>query len=240
MVNSAEDGLRTCIRLVLFVSVVAVVSFAQTSDTDKLARDILQQLVDMKTTESGVGSTPAAQALAERFREAGFAGDDLFLGGKIPRKQNVVVRLRGRGSSKPILLIAHLDVVEAEKEDWSPDLDPFKLIEKDGYFYGRGTQDVKEGATILAANMIRWKKESWVPARDIILALTADEENGADNGISWLLANHRDLIDAEYCVNTDSGDFDERNGKPFHISVSAAEKKYSAIYLKTTNRGGHG
>jgi acetylornithine deacetylase/succinyl-diaminopimelate desuccinylase-like protein len=152
----------------------------------------------------------------------------------------LVVRLRGRGEGKPILLLAHLDVVEAKKEDWSPDLDPFKLIEKDGYFYGRGTQDVKEGATFLAANMIRWKKEGWVPARDIIVALTADEESGDDNGVEWLLANHRDLINAEYCVNTDAGDFDERNGKPYHISVSAAEKKYSAIYLQTTNRGGHG
>ncbi|MGZ5141519.1 MAG: M20/M25/M40 family metallo-hydrolase, partial [Burkholderiales bacterium] len=240
MADSPEDGLRTSIRLLLFVSLAAVFSFAQTSDTDKLARDIFQELVDMNTTESGVGSTPAAQALAERFRRGGFSGDDLFVGGKVPRKQNVVVRLRGRGNAKPILLIAHLDVVEANKQDWSPDLDPFKLTEKDGYFYGRGTQDVKEGATILAANMIRWKKEGWVPARDIIVALTADEESGDANGISWVLANHRDLIDAEYCVNTDSGDFDERNGKPFHISVSAAEKKYSAIYLQTTNRGGHG
>ncbi|MGZ4787663.1 MAG: hypothetical protein ACXVZX_04030 [Terriglobales bacterium] len=130
MADSPEDGLRTSIRLLLFVSLAAVFSFAQTSDTDKLARDIFQELVDMNTTESGVGSTPAAQALAERFRRGGFSGDDLFVGGKVPRKQNVVVRLRGRGNAKPILLIAHLDVVEANKQDWSPDLDPFKLTEK--------------------------------------------------------------------------------------------------------------
>ena len=114
-------------------------------------------------------------------------------------------------------------------------------MKKTATFTGRGTQDVKDGATILAVNMIRWKKEGWVPARDIIVALTADEETGGDdNGIQWLLANHRDLIDAEYCINTDAGDFDERNGKPLHISVAAAEKKYSAIYLQATNRGGHG
>ena len=232
--------MQTCIRVVALVLLAAAGVFAQTSETDRLAHDIFKELVDMNTAESGVGSTPAAQMLAERFRQAGFGNDDIFLGGKIPRKQNVVVRLHGRGEGKPILLLAHLDVVEARKEDWSPDLDPFKLIEKDGYFYGRGTQDVKEGATFLAANMIRWKKEGWVPSRDIIVALTADEEAGDDNGVSWLLANHRDLIDAEYCINTDAGDFDERNGNPYHISIAAAEKKYSAIYLQTTNRGGHG
>jgi acetylornithine deacetylase/succinyl-diaminopimelate desuccinylase-like protein len=164
----------------------------------------------------------------------------LFVGGPEPRKQNVVIRLRGRGEGKPILLLAHLDVVEANKEDWSQGIDPFQFTEKDGYFYGRGTQDIKEGATMLAVNMIRWKQEGWKPSRDLILALTADEEGGSANGVSWLLNNHRDVIEAEYCINTDAGDFDERKGNPYHVSVSAAEKKYSAIYLQTTNRGGHG
>lgn len=206
----------------------------------QLARNILEQLVNIKTTESGVGSTPAAEALARRFRQAGYPASDVFVGGPNPRKQNVVVRLRGSGHGKPILLLAHLDVVEAHKADWSPGIAPFHFMEKDGYFYGRGTQDIKEGDAILSANMIRWKEEGWVPPRDIIVAMTADEETGDANGVSWLLAHHRDLIDAEYCINTDAGDFDERHGKPFHVSVSAAEKKYSAVYLETTNPGGHG
>jgi acetylornithine deacetylase/succinyl-diaminopimelate desuccinylase-like protein len=233
--------LRTVIRLIVFALVSGLISSAQSADVHQLARDIFKQIIEMKTTESGVGSTPAVEAIAERMKQAGYSGDDLFVGGPEPRKQNIVVRLHGRDkSAKPILLLAHLDVVEANKEDWSPDLDPFKLIEKNGFYYGRGTQDVKEGAAMLAANMIRWKQENWVPSRDIVLALTADEESGPANGVDWLLKNHRDLIDAEYCLNTDAGDFDEVNGKPYVVMVSSAEKKYVAIKLETRNRGGHG
>jgi len=232
---------RTCLRLPLLFCLISSFSAAQSSDVHQLAREIFKQIVEMKTTESGAGSTPAVEAIAGRMKQAGYSGDDLFVGGPEPRKQNLVVRLRGRDhSAKAILLLAHLDVVEANREDWSPDLDPFKLTEKDGYYYGRGTQDVKEGAAMLAANMIRWKQEGWVPARDIILALTADEEGGGANGVAWLLKNHRDLIDAEYCLNTDAGDFDEINGKPFIVTISSAEKKYVAIKLETHNRGGHG
>ena len=104
------------------------------------------------------------------------------------RKKNVVVRLHGQGKAEPILIFGHLDVVEAEKGDWSPDLDPFKLTERDEYFYGRGTQDMKGAATIAAVNFIRWKQEGWVPSRDLILALTGDEElYGDEDGIDWLL-----------------------------------------------------
>jgi acetylornithine deacetylase/succinyl-diaminopimelate desuccinylase-like protein len=229
-------------RLVLTALVIAFSFFgnAQTNDTQKLARQILEELVNVKSTESGVGSTPAVEVLMKYFRQAGFEGQDLFVGGPEPRKQNVVVRLHGRGVGKPILLLAHLDVVEANKEDWSPDLDPFKFIERDGYFYGRGTQDVKEGAALLAANMIRWQQEGWKPSRDLVLALTADEEGGTANGVDWLLKNHRPVIDSEYCLNTDGGDFDSRDGKPFVVKVAAGEKKYSAIRLETRNRGGHG
>lgn len=232
--------MRTCIRLFL-LSFFATFTFAQSTDVHQLARDVLKQLVEMKTTESGVGSTPAVEALVERFKQGGYSGQEIYVGGPEPRKQNIVVRLHGRDrSAKPVLLLAHLDVVEANKEDWSPELDPFKLTEKDGFYYGRGTQDVKEGAAMLAANMIRWKQEGWIPSRDIVLALTADEETGDANGVSWLLKNHRDLIDAEYCLNTDAGDFDEVNGKPYVVTISSAEKKYVAIALDTRNRGGHG
>jgi acetylornithine deacetylase/succinyl-diaminopimelate desuccinylase-like protein len=225
-----------CVFLLLSLNV-----FAQANDpTSKLARTILEELVNIKSTESGVGSTPCVEVLAKYFREAGFAGSDIFVGGPEPRKQNIVVRLHGRGEGKPVLLLAHLDVVEANKEDWSPDIDPFKFVERDGFFYGRGTQDVKEGAALLAANIIRWKQAGWKPSRDIIVALTADEEGGSANGVAWLLKNHRNVVDAEYCLNTDGGDFDERDGKPFVVKIAAAEKKYSAIRLESFNRGGHG
>jgi acetylornithine deacetylase/succinyl-diaminopimelate desuccinylase-like protein len=231
-------------RKILGILLVAIsctaISAAQKDATQQLARNILEELVNIKSTESGVGSAPVVQVLEKHFREAGFGGADLFTGGTDARKQNIVIRLRGRGEGRPVLLLAHLDVVEANKEDWSPDLDPFKFVERDGYFYGRGTQDVKEGASLLAANMIRWKQAGWKPSHDIIVALTADEETGNGNGVSWLLKNHRDVIDAEYCLNTDGGDFDERDGKPFVVKVAAAEKKYSAITLETRNRGGHG
>jgi acetylornithine deacetylase/succinyl-diaminopimelate desuccinylase-like protein len=231
--------IRNATYLVLLCT-ISTFCFAQGDATQKTARQMFEELVNVKSTESGVGSTPAVDILVKYFREAGYDSEDLFVGGPEPRKQNVVVRLRGRGEGKPILLLAHLDVVEANKEHWSADIDPFKFIERDGYFYGRGTQDVKEGAALLAANMIRWKQEGWKPSRDLILALTADEETGNANGVDWLLKNHRKVIDAEYCLNTDGGDFDERNGKPFVAKIAAAEKKYSAIKLETRNRGGHG
>ncbi len=239
--NLLEKNLFRKISGILLVAIsLTTISAAQKDDVQRLARTMLEELVNIKSTESGVGSAPVVQVLEKHFREAGFSSADLFTGGVDARKQNIVVRLHGRGQGKPVLLLAHLDVVEANKEDWSADLDPFKFVERDGYFYGRGTQDVKEGAALLAANMIRWKQAGWKPSRDIILALTADEETGDGNGVSWLLTNHRDLIDAEYCLNTDGGDFDERDGKAFVVKVAAAEKKYSAITLETRNRGGHG
>jgi acetylornithine deacetylase/succinyl-diaminopimelate desuccinylase-like protein len=159
----------------------------------------------------------------------------------VPHKKNVVVRLHGSGKAKPLLIIGHLDVVEARKEDWSPDLDPFTFIERDGYFYGRGTQDMKGAAAIAITNFIRWKQEGWVPNRTLVLALTADEElYGDENGVAWLMKNHRDLMDAEYSLNSDGGDFQTRDGKPFSIAVAAGEKKETILQLETHNRGGHG
>ena len=184
----------------------------------QLARDIFQELVEIKSTESGVGSTPAAEAVAHRLLTAGFPKDDVEVLGPNERKKNVVVRLHGKSSQKPILFLAHLDVVEARREDWSPDLDPFKFTERDGYFYGR-TQDIKDCVAILTTNFIRWKQEGWVPDRDLILALTADEEGGDSpaNGIHWLLQNHRNLIEAEYSLNADAGDFQSKNGTPYIV-----------------------
>jgi len=187
------------------------------------------------------GSTPAAEAIARRLLVAGFAPADVQVIGPNERKKNLVARLHGKGAGKPILLLAHLDVVEAHREDWSPDLDPFKFVERDGYFYGRGTQDIKDCAAILATNFVRWKQEQWIPSRDLILALTADEEVGGDaDGIQWLLQNRRELIEADYSLNLDIGDFQSKAGNPYIVPLAAAEKKSTAIQVQTINRGGHG
>ena len=198
-------GVLLCEVFVGF-TLAAQTQTARNSDYHQLAREIFRELVEIPTTESGVGSTPAAETLAKRFRAEGFADADVQVIGPSIRKKNVVVRLHGKGRDKPILLIGHLDVVEARRDDWSPDLDPFKFTERDGYFYGRGTQDMKDGVAVLAANFIRWKRQRWVPSRDLILALTADEEAYGDEvGVDWLLKTHRELIDAEYCLNADGG-----------------------------------
>ena len=132
--------------------------------TQQLARDILKELVEINTTDTPQGNvTSAADAMAARFRKAGFPETDIKVLGPVPNKGNLVVRLRGRGQGKPILFIGPLDVVQALRQDWS--MDPFKLNEIDGYFYGRGTIDIKDGDAILAANFIRLKQESWTPAR---------------------------------------------------------------------------
>src|SRR5436853_7098649 len=144
--------------------------------TKQLAHDIFKQLIDINTTDSVGNVTTAAEAMAERLRNAGFAEDDLHVAGPSDRKKNLVVRFRGAGKRKPVLFIGHLDVVEALRQDWTTD--PFAFLEKDGYFYGRGTEDMKEGDAILVTNFIRLKKEGFVPDRDLILALTADEEGG--------------------------------------------------------------
>ncbi len=206
--------------------------------TNKLARDILAELVAIPSTESRVGSTPAAEAVAKRLRDAGFAEDDVRILGPKPRKQNLVARIRGTGKRKPILLLAHLDVVEAPQADWSTD--PFQLVEKDGFFYGRGTYDVKEGVALLTANFIRWKKEGLRPDRDLILAATADEENGDDNGVKWLLENQRSLLESAYCLNTDGGDFlYGPDGRPLLTAMQVAEKWYLDWKLEVVNPGGH-
>jgi len=189
----------------------------------QLAHDIYKELIEINTSDSVGNTTTAANAVAKRFRDAGFPESDLFLGGPKPDKYNLVVRYHGSGARKPLMLLAHLDVVAALKTDWSPDLDPFKFIERDGYYYGRGTSDDKAMGSIFIANMLRFKQEKYVPDRDIILALTADEEGGGSNGVRWLLANHKELIDAAYALNEGGGGA-LRDGKPFINSVGAAEK----------------
>jgi len=202
-----------------------------------LAREIFQQLVEINTTDSVGSTTVAAEAMAKRLRDAGYPASDIYVGGPNARKGNLVARLHGTGARKPLLLIGHLDVVEARREDWSTD--PFQFVEKDGYYYGRGTLDMKSGDTFLMMAMIRMKKEGYKPDRDIILALTADEEGGQSNGVAWLLQNHRDLIEAEYILNPDGGSFEMADGKRLLVAVQASEKQYQDFEFKVTNPGGH-
>jgi len=207
--------------------------------TRQLARDIFQQLIEINTTDSVGSTTVAANAMAKRLLDAGFAAEDVKVLGPNDRKGNLVARYRGSGSSslKPILIIAHLDVVEARREDWTTD--PFKFVEKDGYYYGRGTQDMKVSDAIAVTTFIRFKREKYVPDRDIILALTADEEGGKSNGVEWLLKNHREIVDAAFALNPDAGGVTTVKGKPLNVDVEANEKLYADFELDATNPGGH-
>ena len=228
---------RTLATSLLGALTFAFGAVAQDSPTHVLARDILKELVAIPSTESRVGSTPAAEAMAKRLLDAGFPAEDVRILGPSARKQNLVARIHGTGKRKPILLLAHLDVVEAPQADWSTD--PFTLVEKDGFFYGRGTYDVKEGDALLAANFIRWKKEGLRPDRDLILALTADEENGDENGVKWLLEKHRDLVESAYCLNTDGGDFlFGPDGRPLLTALQVARSGTSIGSSRSSTRAG--
>ena len=220
------------------LAVPALLSAQNLTPDQQLAKDIYKELIEINTADSVGNTTTAASAVAKRFRDAGFAAADIFEGGPRADKGNVVIRYRGTGVRKPLLLLAHLDVVQALKTDWSADLDPFKFTERDGYYYGRGTSDDKAMASIFIANLLRFKKEGYTPDRDIILALTADEEGGGFNGVRWLLQNHKEKIDAAYALNEGGGGA-LRDGKPFINSVGAAEKVSANFTVSTSNRGGH-
>jgi acetylornithine deacetylase/succinyl-diaminopimelate desuccinylase-like protein len=226
----------TSFLLLAALLIGSVSSPQQRSPHDRLARDIYEQLVNIDTSETA-GTTVAAEAMAKRLLDAGFPATDVRVLGAEPRQQNLVARLRGTGDGRPILLLAHLDVVGARKEDWS--VDPFTFLEKDGYFYGRGTSDDKAQAAIWVATLIRLTQEGFRPRRDLIVALTADEEGwGPAHGVNWLLKNHRDLIDAEYCLN-EGGSGQMQNGRRVLNSVQAAEKHYVTFRVEATNKGGH-
>jgi CubicO group peptidase (beta-lactamase class C family) len=210
---------------------------AQGSPNEQRAREIFKELIEINTTDSVGSTTKAADAMAARLKAAGFT--DVQVLGPDPRKGNLVLRWRGTsstGARRPLLLLAHLDVVEAKREDWS--FDPFVFLEKDGFFYGRGTSDDKAMAAQFVANLIRLKEEGYTPDRDLILALTADEEGGNFNGVDWLLSNHRDLIEAEFAIN-EGGGGNMRKGKYLTNEVQASEKVFQDFRLEVTNAGGH-
>jgi acetylornithine deacetylase/succinyl-diaminopimelate desuccinylase-like protein len=203
----------------------------------QLARAIYKEMIEIKSGFTTGATTPVAEAVAKRLKAAGFPDKDIFVGGASPTKANIVVRYHGTGREKPLLLLAHTDVVEAKREDWS--MDPFTFAEKDGYFYGRGTGDDKAQAAIWIANLIRYKKEGFKPDRDLIVALTADEEGGGPyNGVQWLLKNKKELIDAEFALN-EGGWGEAVAGKPVANDVQFSEKYVINYRFEVHNKGGH-
>ena len=215
-------------------------SSLQLSVADRqLSREIFRQLIEINSTDSVGSVTAAAAAMRQRLLGGGFAPEDLKLLGPNDRKMNLVATYHGRAGStlKPILVICHLDVVEAKREDWTTD--PFVFTEKDGFFYGRGTQDIKEGDAALVTSFLRMKREGFVPDRDITLALTADEEGGKSNGVEWLEQNHPELMRAEFVINPDAGGVYAERGKATIFDVEATEKTYADFRLTATNKGGH-
>ena len=204
------------------------------------AREIFKQLIEINTTDTPQGNvTTAAAAMQKRFLDAGFSHEDVHLLGPDARKQNLVVRYRAAGTptEKPVVFLCHLDVVQALRSDW--DTDPFEFVEKDGYYYGRGTQDMKDSDAALVATFLRLHREGYKPRRDLILALTADEEGGKFNGANWLVQQHRDLVDAAYVINPDSGGVELDHGRAVMADVEATEKVYSDFQVTAVDRGGH-
>ncbi|MGH8168062.1 MAG: M20/M25/M40 family metallo-hydrolase, partial [Woeseiaceae bacterium] len=203
-----------------------------------LAKDILAELIAVNTAPSGGNDMRGAvSSLVTRLRNAGFSDEDIHVIGETGKLANLVVRYRGgNGMSRPVLMMAHLDVVEAKPQDWT--VDPFFMTEKDGYFYGRGTTDNKAGAAIMVANFIRMKREGYEPARDLVMMLTADEET-TGNGARLLVTEHKNLIDAEFALNTDAGMIILEEGEPRAFIMQTSEKVYVSFTLEATDPGGH-
>ena len=230
---------RLAVLFLLLLAIPQLVHAQATADAEarKLEREILQQLIEINTSDSAAHTMDAAQAMARRLIAGGLPAADVQVLQPVPTQGMLVARYRGTGEGgKPILLMAHLDVVDARKEDWS--FDPYVFREVDGYYYGRGSSDNKAGAAMLVANFLRYKAEGFVPKRDLIMVLTSDEET-AGNAIRWIVTDHRDLVDAAYALNTDGGGGELKDGKPVTFSVQAAEKVYQSFQLEVRNKGGH-
>lgn len=226
--------------IVLALCGTAIAQVPQLPEQDRvLSRRIFKEFVETNSQDSNGSVTAVSEAARKELLAGGFAAGDLILAGPNDRKMNLVVKYHGKAGSglKPILIIGHIDVVEARRADWT--LDPYTLTEKDGYFYGRGTQDMKDGDADVVASFIRLKREGYVPNRDITLALTADEEGGKSNGVDWLLKNRPELMVADFVLNPDGAGPTLRAGKAIELQVEATEKTYADFKLTTTNPGGH-
>ena len=226
------------IRLLFVLALVPALLGAQAPTSPRmLQRQLLEELIEINTSDSAGHSREAAEAMARHLIAAGIPAADVRVLGPDPKYQSLVARYRGRNPTrKPILLMAHLDVVDARKEDWT--FDPYEFRESDGYYYGRGTSDNKAGAATLVANFVRYRQEGYVPERDLIIVLTADEETASES-IRWLVSEQRPLVDAEYALNTDAGGGELQDGKPVVFSVQTAEKVYLSFQLEVRNKGGH-
>src|SRR5260370_237689 len=237
MLTTKKLHLVQLLLILLFSSASLRAQTTRPEAEEKLAHDIYKEFVEIQSGFTTGATTPVAEAAAARLRAAGVPDSDIFVGGANPKKANLVVRYHGRGVLKPILLLAHIDVVEAKREDWS--MDPFQLIERDGFFYGRGTGDDQAQAAIWIANLIQYKKEGFKPDRDIIVALTADEEGGGPfNGVAWLLKNRRDLIDAEFALN-EGGWRAESHDKKISNALQVSATYVANFRLEVRNKGGH-
>ena len=242
------DMLKTIIALGCALGFVAATAGAQTSPAvgpkppeanQQLAHDIFKDIVEIRSVHS-VGTKEVAEALAARFRAAGFTDSEMHIVSEEqwPNQVNLVVRLKGKGKGKPVMWICHMDVVDARSQDWS--LPPFQFTEKDGYFYGRGTLDMKDEDAAVAASLIRLKAEGFLPDRDIIVAFTADEEVGLEqDGADYLLKHDHDLVDAGLVMNPDGGSGEFVNGKRLDFSIETVQKAYVTFQWETTNKGGH-
>ena len=224
--------------LAAYASYPFVIQAQTLTPQQQLARDIYKELVEINTVTMTGDTGLAAEAMAARLRAGGFADADVQVFHPASRKGNLVARLHGSGVRKPILLMAHTDVVEAKREDWS--FDPFKLTMQDGFFYARGSSDDKFMAAAFVANMIRLKQEGYAPDRDLILLLETDEEIGDINtvGIQWMIKNHRNLIDAEFALN-EGGRIVLKDGKPIRSDLQTSEKAFINYTFEVKNRGGH-
>src|SRR3977135_57786 len=235
-------ALRCAIWIALGAS-LALRALAQSAPTPAQLqlREIYKELVEINTTDSAGSCTAAAEAMAARLKAGGLPAQDVQLivppGGQ--KKGNLVSRYRGTRAKKPVMLLGHLDVVEAKREDW--ERDPFKLVEENGYFYARGASDDKAMVAVFVANLIRYRQQNYRPERDLILVATCDEEIVPSNfsGIVYLLRNHRNLIDAEFALNEGGNGLLDKNGNYLRMSIQAGEKVFQTYQLEVTNPGGH-
>jgi len=229
---------------VCLLAVTLAAPAQQLSLSDRqLSRDIFQQLIEINSTDSVGSVTAVSTAIRQRLLAAGFPAADLQLLGPNDRKMNLVVTYHGKPGAtlkpipKPILVICHIDVVEARLEDWTTD--PFVFTEKDGFFYGRGTQDIKEADAALVYTLLRMKRDAYVPDRDLVVAFTADEEGGKSNGVDWLIKNHPSILNAEFVINPDAGGIYSKHSVPSIFDVEATEKTYADFHVIALNKGGH-
>jgi len=224
---------------ILALSLAAPLSAqAPTDAAQKEAREILAEMVSTNTSLQRGDVTPLAEKIAARFRKAGVAAADIQVIGPEAKNKNLVVRIHGKGTGKPVLFLAHLDVVDALRADWS--LEPFALTEqKDGWLYGRGTADDKGPAATLVAGTLALVRSKVVPDRDIILALTSGEENADEPGAAWLIRTHKELVNADWVFNFDAGGPSIDHGKLAWIELQGSEKVYFTVALSAKNPGGH-